>query len=96
MVYWENTKFKGFLNNYNEEIVSIVSYPRGIVIATGKSYLHFWDLNLSENLKNLDINSLDHKLYSVEIISLDIKGNKLMVVTKGGDVISIILDEKRE
>jgi len=53
-------------------------------------------LNLSENLKNLDINSLDHKLYSVEIISLDIKGNKLMVVTKGGDVISIILDEKRE
>ena len=33
--------FKGFLENYKSEIVSIVNYEKGIVIATGKSYLHF-------------------------------------------------------
>ena len=64
--------FKGYLTNYKEEIVAIVSYPKGVVIATGKSYLHFWDLNLLENYKNVDINTLPHKLYSVEIISLEI------------------------
>jgi len=46
VVYWENTEYKGYLDNYKEEIVSIVSYSKGIVIATGRSYLHFWDLNL--------------------------------------------------
>ena len=56
----------------------------------------FWDLNLIENYKNLDINTLPHKLYSVEILSLEIAGEKLMVVTKGGDVIQIVLEEERQ
>jgi hypothetical protein len=64
-----------------------VSHSKGIVIATGKSELHFWDLNLEINYKKFDINTLPFKLYSVEIISLEIAGEKLMVVTKGGDVI---------
>ena len=96
VVYWENTEYKGYLDNYKEEIVSIVSYDKGIVIATGCSYLHFWDLKLEKNLKNLDINSLQLKLNSVDIISLEISGDKLMIVTRGGDVIQIALEQKRE
>ena len=57
------------------------------MIATGKSELHLWDLNLVVHYKSFDINNLPFKLYSVEIISLEIAGDKLMVVTKGGDVI---------
>ena len=57
------------------------------MIATGKSELHFWDLNLKKHFRTYDINNLPFKLYSVEIISLEIAGDKLMVVTKGGDVI---------
>ena len=48
------------------------------------------------NYKNTDINSLPFKLYSLEIISLEIAGEKLMVVTKGGDVIQIVLKEEVE
>jgi len=32
----------------------------------------------------------------VEIISLEISGDKLMIVTSGGDVIQIALEEKLE
>jgi len=39
------------------------------------------------HFKTYDINILPFKLYSHDIISLEIAGDKLMVVTKGGDVI---------
>jgi len=39
---------------------------------------------------------LTYKLYSVDVISLEISYEKLMVVTSGGDVIQIALEQKRE
>ena len=39
--YWQNNSYFGQLDNYKTEIVSIVSYSKGVVIATAKSELHF-------------------------------------------------------
>ena len=41
IVYWENTEYKGYLDKCKSEILAIVSYSKGVVIATGKSELHF-------------------------------------------------------
>jgi len=41
VVYWENTEYKGYLDKCKSEILAIVSYSKGVVIATGKSELHF-------------------------------------------------------
>ena len=73
-----------------------MSYEKGIVIATKNSNLHFWDLNLATNYKTLNLKILNHKFYSRQILSLQIEGQKLIIVTNSGDVVQVYLPNYTE
>ncbi|EGR29518.1 PH domain protein [Ichthyophthirius multifiliis] len=77
-------------------ILCIITYQYGIIIATEASTIHFWDLNMKINIKNIDLTTFAFKLFNYNIADILIADDKLLVSTTYGDIIEIKLNQKQE
>lgn len=72
--------------------MGIVVYPKGVVIATDAASLHFWDINLTINFRNLDLTTFSFKLFNFNVSTVIATRAKVLVATTEGDLLEIYTD----
>ena len=67
--------------------MNIKAYKYGIIIADESSKIYLYDNNLKIKIKEIDLNSLQFKLFSYIIVDVVVGENSLLISTKNGDVV---------
>lgn len=87
VLLWQNTEFQRIVVVYNSKICAMKVLVSWYLISTGLGLIYFWDSNLANCSKVVEISMFPFKLLSFEVNSIKYVSKKLYISTNAGDLI---------